>query len=172
MIIGSASVHMSSHLPPLRKCSTLSSLSPRAIVGHPIEGNFSKPNSLDREASDAKIDYGPDRDNSEIGVGGSRVSDRWYRDGDEPETLGIADTSTRKRKTKLTIDVQDKGDEAESPSPSAKQRGHQNSRRGRPKTNKRIHSATAVVQDAKATLGEISEETHQTSERAERSGLY
>ena len=164
MIIGSASVHMSSHLPSLRKCSTLCSLSPRAIVGHPIEGNFPKPNSLDREASDAKIDYGPDRDNSEIGVGGSRVSDRWYRDGD--------DTSTRKRKTELTIDVQDKGDEAESPSPSAKQRGHQNSRRGRPKTNKRIHSATAVVQDAKATLGEISEETHQTSERAERFGLY
>ena len=168
MIIGSESVRMSCHLPSLQKCSTLSSFSPRAIVGHPIEGNSSKPTSSDREASDAKTDYGPERANYETGVGDSRVSDRLCRDGDEPEApLGIADASIQKRKTKLTIDVQDREVEAESQTPSAKHKGHQNSRRGRPKTIKRINSAISVVQDAKAIPWEISQERHQTSGRAE-----
>ncbi|KAJ6793438.1 protein CROWDED NUCLEI 1-like isoform X1 [Iris pallida] len=185
-VIGSQSTNSGGRMSWLQKCSRLFKISPGKNVEHSTERDempIRFVEQLDMAVSDDENDYGA-ADNSfstqrvQSDGGGREVdeSERLNNAGDEPQpSLGAADNSIdigrahsdydfKETEGWTTIPSVDEPNEMEGSSHPEKdsqpqpptQRRRQPSRRGKGKIT-RTHSVKAVVEDAKAILGEASE---------------
>ncbi|XP_019710051.1 nuclear matrix constituent protein 1 isoform X1 [Elaeis guineensis] len=170
----------------LQKCSRLFNFSPgkkeEKLSECQAEKSLSFGARLDGEASEGEANYEPgpsyvvgndtidaQRVQSDSGVRENEESERLVEAGDGPEpSFGIADNSTdiQVESEQIIPPIDERNEREESSLPPEnefqpeplKQRRRLPNRKGRPKATRRTRSVKAVVEDAKAILGETSEE--------------